>query len=429
MLKISKCVGTALCLTFASQFTHVWAKATDNANTMAVNQPVYSLQDAVSLTLKQHPELASFAYRKNISQGLIQQAQVGTPLNIEAKVTDIVGTGEYAGLSAVQTEVGIGWLLEGSQINAKTTVAKTQAQLNSIEVQIKALDLAATSASAYVTLLSQQQQLKLAKLRQFQAQGMLSDINLRVKAGQLASIDALRAKADLAQKALVVEDLIHEIEASKALLAAQWQGNSEFQVSGSLDNLPQMQSIERWQLQLENNPKLQKFTTKQRIAQSQVKLAKVENTPAWKVTTGIKHNQALNDVALSAGIVIPFSNGNRNQGKIKALQAQQLEYQAKSNAWQSNIRTQLLLLTHQLKHNSHVVEGLREEIIPALVQASEQAELAYKQGNYPYSDWYAIQQELNIAQTELIDAYRNIHLFNIELQRLTGTSAATGTSL
>ena len=430
MLNISKSVGLALCLGSAAFWPAAQAlEQNTQALAQSAPQAVYSLQDAVNLTLQQHPALAPFAYREQVQQGLIKQAEVGSPVTIRAQVNDLFGTGDYSALAGMQTELGIAWLLEQPKLKAQVGVAKTEAELIQLERQMKAIDLAAKTASDYVVLLAQQEYLKLAKLRQHQAQSMLVDIQGRIAAGQVSNIDGLRAKADLANKALVVEDFIHEIEASKALIAAQWQGSDTFTAKGRLSQLPEVPSLAKLKQTLKANPAFQHFAKQERVADSKIHLAEVDNKPAWRVNTGVKHNQALGDVALSAGIEIPWSDGNRNLGQIRALHAQKLEYQTQAQALESELSTQLLLLTHKLKHNAHVVEGLVEAIIPALEQASEQAQQAYLQGNYRYSDWYGIQQELNTAQTELIQAYSNIHLFYIELQRLTGTAQFSGSTL
>ena len=429
MFKISKNIGLTLCLATAMQSQFTLAQETQGQQLAVKKQPVYSLQDAVNMTLQSHPELAPFALREQINKGLIRQAQVGTAMTIEANVTDVLGTGDYSAFNSVQTEVGIGWFLEQPKLDARVGVAKTESQLNAIEQQMKAIDLAAKTASDYLVLLAQKERLKLAKLQQRQAEKMLMDISSRVAAGQGSKIDELRAKADLADKVLVVEDYTHEIEASKASIASQWQGNDQFRVTGALSNLPKLAKLSELKAQLKSNPRFKHFATMQRVAESKVALAEVENQPSWRVITGVKHNQALGDFAFSAGIEIPLGSPDRNIGKIQALQTQQLEYQAQADAWSNKISTQLLLLTHKLEHNTHVTEGLLDNIIPALQDAAELAEQAFKKGNYRYTDWYAIQQELSSAQTELIDAYTNIHLFNIELQRLTGTSGIAGATL
>lgn len=426
MFNIKKSMGFSLCLATAWQSSITLAQEPQGQQIAVQQQPVYSLQDAVNMTLQNHLELAPFALREQMNKGLIRQAQVGTAITVEANVTDVFGTGDYSAFNGVQTEVGIGWFLEQPKLDARVDVARTESQLNTIEKQMKAVDLAAKTASDYLVLLAQKEQLKLAKLQQRQAEKMLADISSRVVAGQGSKIDELRARADLANKKLVVEDYTHEIEASKASIASQWQGSGQFRARGELSVLPKRLKFSELKTQLLSNPRFKHFATMQRVAESKVELANVENQPSWRITTGLKHNQALGDLAFSAGVEIPLGSPERNTGKIQALLTQQLEYQAQAEAWGSNVSTQLLLLTHKLEHNTHVAEGLLESIIPALQDASELAEQAFKKGNYRYTDWYAIQQELNSAQTELIAAYSNIHLFNIELQRLTGTSGIAG---
>jgi cobalt-zinc-cadmium efflux system outer membrane protein len=356
------------------------------------------------------------------SEGLIEQAGVSSPLTFNTEVEDAFGTGSYSGVSAMQTTLSISWLLEGEQINSRVNVANKQATMAAFERKIKALDLAAETAKVFITLLSQKEQLKLAKLARNQAKQVLGEINIRVTAGKLNVVDELRAKAELSKKELIVEDLLHEIEASRAQLAAQWQGNTDFIVDGNLLTIPTIAQIETAYEKLKSNPRLKVFSAQQKIAEAEIELAKVNQKPAWSVNTGIKRNEFVDDYAVTAGISIPFGSENKNRGRITALRAKQNQSSAESDALYKRISTQLLLLTHKLKHNRHVIDGLSLETIPALELASIKAGDAYKVGRYRYTDWYAVQQELVTSQTELIEAYTNIHLFTIELERLTGSS-------
>lgn len=385
-------------------------------------QQVITLNDAINLTLAQHPDLKSFAHKLAASKGMIEQAGVPSPLTVNIDLEDALGTGSYAGISSMQTTMSISWLLDNDIINSKVKVAKQNASVSIFEQEVKALDIAAETATIFITLLSQSEQLVLAKLAERQAQALLKEINLRVGVGKSNIIDELRAKADLSKKELVVEDLIHEIEASKAQLAAQWSGGSNFQVEGTLINIPTISTLELAYEQLKSNPRLNVFASQQRITESEIALAKVNQKPAWSVNAGIKRNEAIDDFAFIAGISIPLGGENRNRGQIISLQAKKNQSIAESDAWFKRISTQLLLLTHKLKHNRHVIEGLSKETIPALELASDKAVKAYNIGSYRFSDLYAIQQELNTSQLALIQAYTNIQLFNIELERLTGSS-------
>jgi len=381
-----------------------------------------TLNDAIGYTLQQHPNLKAFTHMQQASKGLIEQARITSPIVINAGIEDALGTGTYSGITSMQTTLGISWLLESDIIDARIKTAEQRATTTSFKQEMEALDIAAQTARTFITLLSQKEQLVLAKLARDHAKQLLREINTRVAAGKLNIIDELRAKADLSKKALTVEDLYHEIEASKAQLAAQWQGNSDFTVNGSLLGIPSITEIESAVEKLKSNPRLKVFAAQQRIAESEIALAKANQEPAWTINTGIKRNEAVDDFAFIAGISIPLGGENRNRGQIIALQAKKKQSLAESDAWFKDISTQLLLLTHKLKHNRHVIAALSEQTIPILEQAKTKAVEAYNLGRYRYTDLYAIQQELVTSQIELIQAYTDIQLFNIELERLTGSS-------
>jgi cobalt-zinc-cadmium efflux system outer membrane protein len=390
------------------------------ANTFA--QKTVSLNQAISLTLANHPQLKSYGYQAQAAKSLVQQAGVSTPMMINLDVQDTMGTGAYSGMSSLQTTLGISWLLEKDIVDAKIKVANEQTQVSDVSLQIEVLDVAAQTAKVFITLLSQQQQLKLAKQAHIQSNMALGEINKLVEVGKVNVIDQLRAKAALSTIDLMVEDLTHEVEASRAQLAAQWLGDIDFEVTGNLTNMPAINSLNNDIEQLKTNPRLKLFATRQRITQSEIELAKTNQNPAWKIRTGLTRDESVDDFGFSVGISIPFGAQNRNQGKIASLQAQKGEQQALADAWYQRLSTQLLLLTHRLKHNRHVIESLTAQTIPTLNQAVEKAAEAYRTGNYSYTDWHAVQQELLTAQTGLITAYTNIHLNNIELERLTGAS-------
>lgn len=381
-----------------------------------------TLNDAISYTLQQHPELKSFSHMQEASIGLIEQAGIASPIIINAGVEDALGTGSYSGVTSMQTTLSISWLLEGDIIESKVNAANQKATASMFEKEVKALDVAAQTAKIFITLLSQKEQLVLAKLARNHAKKLLSEIESRVAVGKVNIIDQFRAKADLSKKQLTVEDLFHEIDASKAQLAAQWQGHTDFNIDGTLIDIPSIAQLEQAVEKLKSNPRLKVFASEQRITESEIELAIANQNPAWSINTGIKRNEAVDDFSFIAGISIPLGSENSNRGQIIALHAKKNQSIAESDAWFKRISTQLLLLTHKLKHNRHIIKSLSSETIPALEKASSKAVEAYNLGRYRYTDLYAIQQELVATQIELIQAYTNIQLFNIELERLTGSS-------
>lgn len=396
--------------------------ATTSVSVFAMDNQPLSLNSAIAKTLAVHPDLKAYAYKAKANQGRITQSSVSSPVTFNVTVEDALGSGNFSGVSAMKTSLSIAWLVEDAQIKAGINLTNKQAKLVTFEKQNKALDIAAKTARIYIILLAQKEQFKLAKLALSQANKAFSEVEKRVDTGKSHIVDQLRAKANVASKELVVEDLSHEIEASRAKLAAQWQGKEDFIVSDSLLNIPTIVAVEQAYLTLKQHPKFKQLATEQQITSAAVALAKVKENPAWQFRAGLKHDNFNDDIGVVAGISIPFGGENRNQGEIIKLHAEQNVKQAETDAWQKHTATQLLLVSHQLKHNRHVIEGLSDQVVPALEQASYQAQQAYAIGRYRYSEWYDVQQALIDAQFDLIDAYANVHLLNIELQRLTGSS-------
>ena len=232
----------------------------------------------------------------------------------------------------------------------------------------------------------------------------------------------------------MVEDLTHEVDASKYQLFAQWmqknssnandQQHKSIDVFGSLLSLPLSNSTDFNALfnKLKQVPSVSLFATKQRIAQSEIELARIETKPLWQFSAGLRRYETTDDFGLVAGISIPFGETNQNQGKIKALTASQNKLETESVALVHKLNSQLYILIEQLKHSHHVIYAVTNNIIPILEQAFNEAEKAYNIGMYSYTDWMNTQQALLNAQSDLITAYQNAQLNNIEIERLTGSS-------
>lgn len=412
-----------------SRFLKVFGSISVCFIALSVNaQEVISMNKAISLSLEQHPELSVFAHKSEAALSLIEQAKIGRPMTFNAVAEDVLGTGNYSGVKALQTTLSISWLLENDIIASRVNLASSRATTVDVEREAKAMDIASETARVFITILSQKEKLKLAKLAEYQAQEVLKQITTKVQAGKLFAIDELRAKAALSLFELEVEDLTHEIEASKAQLAAQWSKskwqNGDFEVTGDLSQIPSIRDLDSALNSLASNPKLKRFLVEQDVMQSEIDLAKQEQNPAWELSAGVRRNEAVDDYAFTAGISIPLGGEQRNRGLISSLQAKKSQSRAESDALFQRISTEALLLSHKLRHNRHVIDSLSTQSIPLLEEASTKAKRAYELGSYRYTDLYTVQQELVSAQSLLIDAYTNIQLFNIELERLTGTSVS-----
>ena len=82
-----------------------------------------------------------------------------------------------------------------------------------------------------------------------------------------------------------------------------------------------------------------------------------------------------------------------------------------------------------MAHSHHVIETIQTAIVPTLERALSQASDAFDKGQLNYNQYNNVRQELLDAQSQLLDAYENLHLEHIEIQRLTGTSISKRNTL
>jgi cobalt-zinc-cadmium efflux system outer membrane protein len=407
--------------------------------TFAQEIPMHAvdLRSAISQTISMHPELKSFAIKAEVYSGYALQAGVQSRPQIGFAIEDALGTGEHSGFKSAQSSLSISWLLDGELVKRKMETAKHYGSTVALEREVKALDLAAQTARYFIQVLVNKERLMLAKFSLKQAKNSLEAIDKRVKAGKSSLVDKLKAQAEVAKRELDVEDLTHEVDASKYQLFAQWGGQDQevnlsdlhkkSKVIGSLLSLPNLSLTDNFDFddlfkKLKQTPSVSIFATQKRIVQSEIELARIETKPLWQLSTGLRRYETTDDFGLVAGISIPFGDANQNEGQIRALRASQNQLQIESLALVHKLNTQLYVLIEQMKHSQHVIHAVTEKVIPVLEQAFEEAKKAYKVGMYSYTEWMNTQQELINAQSDLIGAYQNAHLNNIEIERLTGTS-------
>ena len=389
----------------------------------APEQVILTLDQAVQLTLKQHPQMSALVHRREGYQGLIEQVGVGARPTVGVSVEDFAGSGDHSGFDNAQSTLSISWITQGTRIDHRIQVAQVTASQIDIQRQIEALDLSAQTARLFIQALVERQRLTLAQQASQQARKTVVAIKKRVDAGRSPDFERLQAEVELAQRELESEDLQHELKSTRYQLGAQWGENrNHYRLMGELFKIPTIVSVERQFDQLKQNPKLTLLATQQRIAESEIELARIEAKPQWQFSVGVRRFETTDDFGVVAGVSVPLGSDRSSAGKIRRLQAQQAQYTSESEVIQRQLDTQLYVLLQEIKHSQHVIETLQQRIIPALNNAQAQATQAYESGKLGYQPWISILNKKLGAQQDLLSAFEAIHLQHIELQRLTGTT-------
>jgi cobalt-zinc-cadmium efflux system outer membrane protein len=383
-----------------------------------------TLQDAVNQSLQTNPDIAGHNYRLQSAEGHAIQARSSTPPVIGLQIEDALGTGEYSELDSAQTTLSISWILERALLDQRVQVAESNRSVVAINQEVLLYDIAAETARDFLTALAFQERLSLARDAQSHAQEVLAEVTRRVETAVTPLADQLRAEVNLERRALEVEDLEHELLSAKRKLAAQWGATGiEFDhVEGSLESAKDLPTYAEIEEAIANNPSIRYFLTQERMAESEIALARVEAERRWQFSAGVRRYEETDDYGVIAGVSLPLGGSSRNQGKIAALTADKNRFQREADATQVKMSTRLFILYQELKHFRHISHALAQRIIPRLERALTETRKAYQMGKYSYLELAAIQQELLDARLALVDAGFTSQLNTIEMERLTGQS-------
>ena len=385
-----------------------------------------SLHQAVTKTLANNPDLRTFDYQLKAQEGRVQQAGLAPSPELNFALEDALGTGNYTGFDRAQATFSIGWILERGRRQHYIDAARAGASLFSVEADIKQLDAAAETARRYLVSLAFQARLVNADKTVQLAEETIKAVQKRVEAGKTPDAELSRAQAELARRKLEREDIEHELVSANRRLAAQW-GETELhfaRVDGDIVRLPPLASLETLKSQLQQNPEFARLLSDQRLKKAELQLAQAQNTPSWQVNAGVRHIGSSDDVALVTGITIPFGERTRNPGRIAEANANLERIDQEENASRVRIETTLYVIYEKLQHSLHVIDTVRDEIIPPLEKSLTETRRAYNLGRYSYLEWRSVQAELLDAHNALIEASIDAHRNIIEIERLTGVRIA-----
>ena len=381
-----------------------------------------SLDDAIAKTLASNPELLAFGYQLEAAQGRVQQAGLAPNPELSVAVEDALGTGDFQGIESAETTISLAWVFERGVREYRVTAAQADASLFGIEAEILRVDIAAETARRYLTVLANYARAATVSEAVRLAEETVSAVQRRVEAGRTPQADLSRAEAELAFAKLAQEDTEHELIIARHRLAAQWgETKPEFtSVQGDPFALPDAEPFEGLRKQVEQNPELARYLSKERLAEAELRLAQAQRKPAWQARIGVRRFNFTDDHALVVGITIPLAVRNRNEGRIAESRALIAQTRAGAAAARVRIETTLFVLYEALQHSLHRANALRREVVPRLEAALVETRAAYELGRYSYLEWHAVQTELIEARHELIEASIEAHRNVIEIERLTG---------
>lgn len=385
-----------------------------------------TLDEAITRTLLDNPQLLAFGYQLDIKRGRVQQASVAPIPELLVTVEDALGTGEYQGFSKAQTTVSLGWTFERTLRERRTSAALASESLFTDDNEILRVDAAAETARRFLALMAHQARAVTADEAVTLAEESVEVVRQRVEVGRAPDADLARAQAALAFALLAQDDIEHQLKSARHRLAAQWGSTlPDFEKArGDPFILPVTLPFQKLKQQTEQNPQMSRFLTRQRLDEAELRLAEAQRKPGWKGLVGVRRYETTDDFALVAAFTLPLATRNSNQGRVTQARAVIEQTHAESIAAKVDIETTLYVFYEALQHSIHRAESLRNDVLPRMESALAETRSAYERGRYSFFEWQSLQAQLIEMQNMLIEASIDAHLNVIEIERLTGVGVA-----
>lgn len=397
----------------------VFATPVDAKNT----QESLSLNQAISRTLAENPQLHQFSVKKEGLLGQRTSSDFSPPIHVGIGIENVGGSGELSGINAMETTLALSSVIElGSKRNARISVA--EARINALEYHKQAftLDVLGELTAVFVETLELQELADLAKEARDLAQKTRSIVQRRSKKGAAPESEIQRATASLAQAQLQLDTLLQQHERNRIKLASYWGETSPqwHQLEGTLYSFgPQPDFSVLYQRAL-SSPAIEVFASESRLKTAELQLAKTQSKVdiSWQV--GVRRFEETGNSAFTAGMSIPLFSDKRNKGTVVAAMAERNEVEYKRQAALLRLHTQLFDAYSQRHQHIDAIKVYQNTVLPELSAALTSTQRAYENGRYSYQDWIAAQQALLRAKQALIESAASAALNQVLIEKLTG---------
>ncbi len=388
---------------------------------LALPGPQLSLAEALTRAIDDNPELAAFDYEQRAAQARRVQAGLLPNPEIQAEVSEFMGTAEMRFLRSAVTSVGVSQLVERScKRLARCAVAEREGGVAQAELERARLDLMLAVTEAYSVALVAQQRLALSQRLERLLQQVYDLVALRVEGGKAARLELTRTEIELLNTRLERENRERELGAAMASLAAFWEGEpAEFtHVEGRLELPSEVPGVQQLQALLDQTPDAQRWDAEAELRQARLNLAAAEARPDFTISGGLARFEETDSFGFNLGISFPLRRHNRNEGSI--MEAQEYLNQVDSLR-EADLRRQRQALTEdyaRLSAAHELATAIESELLPAARESFELTELGYRYGKFTLLDVLDSQRVLIEARSAQLNALAEYQLASVRLERL-----------
>ncbi len=290
----------------------------------------------------------------------------------------------------MQNTLELSQLIElGGKRNSRVREAQFDREASEWDYQVKRLEVLKLTSLAFIDVLSAQRNVQLAEENVELTEAAVPVTQKRVEAGKASDVELLRTNTAVATARIRLTEVRRDLATARLNLAAQWGAKKVTfpSVTGNLDQLRPLPSLESLKTKLQKNPDLMRWTTEHQKREATLNLARAEANPDLTLRAGPRLLGASHaDLTLVAGFSIPLPLWNRNQGKIAEAEANIAKAADERAAAEARAYAELNEGYQTLARATEEVQILRETVLPGAKNAVDQITDGYAAGRFSQLD-------------------------------------------
>ena len=382
-----------------------------------------TLARALALTLERSPQLAAFSWDIRAAEARILQAKLLPNPEISFEGEDFTRAGVQSATESMQNTLVLSQLIElGGKRDSRVREAQFDRRATAWDYQAKRLEVLKSTTLAFIEVLSGQRKVQLAEENIALTEREVPITQKRVEAGKASSVELIRANTEAATARIELTEATHDLEAARVNLAAQWGAKKATfpSVSGNLEQLRPIPSLETLKAKLQANPELAKWTTERQRREASVNAARAEAQPDLTLDAGPRLLGASHaDMSVVAGFSIPLPLWNRNQGKIAEAEANVAKTSDEQAAAEADANAELNEAYQTLQRAAEEVRILRDTVLPGAKSVVDETTEGYATGRFSQLDVLDAQRSYIETRTQYVRALSDFQKAAAQIDALT----------
>lgn len=381
----------------------------------AANAETLTLEQAVAKAAEAAPILKANDAAIAAARAGRMQADVRPNPSVTIEAENFVGTGPYSVLGQAEISGVYSQPIErGGKRAARVALAERDIGVAQASSYVTRLDLAAAVERAFINIMISDAVVKITSYRLETEKGIEREALRRVRGYKDPLFVETRASARVAQAEIDVDQAEAKARAARNTLASFWSGSGEeLEVAGEF--LPYRPT----ELKLADAD-LSLAEAQTARASAAVTVEQSRAVQDYTVSGGARFLRGTNDIALVAGVTIPLSRFDRNQGNIERAQAERLQAELTAEANRLERLRQLASLRADADAARARADAIMAEVYPRTTKTLAQVREGYNRGGFTFRDVQDAAEAILAVQDQWLDAMIQYRDTQTEIDRLTG---------